>query len=94
MDKKRKAFYLYINEIIPCDLSFCKFILVGHAFLYFKLMILNLNACSIREHNHQMVINIFLLSTNLGWTMGRRLLPQTVKASKYFCALFFLHLIL
>jgi len=44
-------------------------------------MILILNACSIRVHNRQMVTNIFLLNTNLGWTMGRRLLPRIVKAS-------------
>ena len=67
----------------------CKLILVGHAFLLCELMLLNFDACSIREHNHQMATNIFLLSTNLGWTMGKQLLPQTVKASKYICTLLF-----
>ena len=65
----------------------CKLMLLaGHAFLLCELMLLNFQ-CSIKEHSHLMVTNIFLLNTNLEWTMGRQLLLQTEKASKYFCAL-------
>ena len=80
-----KSIYLIQGYIA---ILLCKLILVRHAFLLCELMLLNFDACSIREHNHQMATNIFLLSTNLGWTMGRQLLPQTEKASKYFCVCF------